>query len=289
MMKTMDQSPRGIRLSRSIVSSSTAFLLCGVTVAAQSRIIRPQSQPNTSASAKRQHTATLRASDSPDGSRVALSSDQSLNDYEAYRRGDDIHTLTASQVCGVPPLMVTADHRRQAKVVNFGIVYGLSPFGLSQNLGIDTSEAKQFINAYFEKYKGVRTFIDQILDQARRDQKVKTLFGRIRPIPDINGKNANLRGFAERTAVNTPLQGTAADLIKLAMIRIDAALRQQKLKSRMTLQVHDELVFEVPESEIETMRALVRDQMENVHPLLVPLLVEIGVGPNWRDLEFNGK
>jgi len=208
---------------------------------------------------------------------------------EAYRRGDDIHTLTASQVCGVPPLMVTADHRRQAKVVNFGIVYGLSPFGLSQNLGIDTSEAKQFINAYFEKYKGVRTFIDQILDQARRDQKVKTLFGRIRPIPDINGKNANLRGFAERTAVNTPLQGTAADLIKLAMIRIDAALRQQKLKSRMTLQVHDELVFEVPESEIETMRALVRDQMENVHPLLVPLLVEIGVGPNWRDLEFNGK
>ncbi len=204
---------------------------------------------------------------------------------EAYRRGDDIHTLTASQVFGVPPLMVTADHRRQAKVVNFGIVYGLSPFGLSQNLGIDTTEAKQFINAYFEKYKGVRTFIDRTLDEARRDQKVKTMFGRVRPIPDINGKNANLRGFAERTAVNTPLQGTAADLIKLAMIRIDAALRQQKLKSRMTLQVHDELVFEVPESEIETMRTLVRDQMENVHPLLVPLLVEIGVGPNWRDLD----
>jgi DNA polymerase-1 len=204
---------------------------------------------------------------------------------EAYRRGDDIHTLTASQVFGVPPLMVTADHRRQAKVVNFGIVYGLSAFGLSQNLGIEPGEAKQFINAYFEKYKGVRAFIDQTLEEARREQKVKTLFGRVRPIPDINSKNANLRGFAERTAVNTPLQGTAADLIKIAMIRIDAALREQGLKSRMTLQVHDELVFEVPSKEIETMKTLVRDQMEKVHSLTVPLLVEIGIGPNWRDLE----
>ena len=126
---------------------------------------------------------------------------------EAYRRGDDVHTLTASQVFGVPPLMVTADHRRQAKVVNFGIVYGLSAFGLSQNLGIEPSEAKQFITAYFEKYSGVRAFIDKTLEQARRDMKVKTLFGRVRPIPDINSKNANQRGFAERTAVNTPLQG----------------------------------------------------------------------------------
>ncbi len=204
---------------------------------------------------------------------------------EAYRRGDDIHTLTASQVFGVPPLMVTTDHRRQAKVVNFGIVYGLSPFGLSQTLGIEPREAKQFIDAYFEKYKGVRTFIDKTLEEARRDQKVTTLFGRVRPIPDINSKNSNQRGFAERTAVNTPLQGTAADLIKIAMIRIDAALRERELKSRMTLQVHDELVFEVPESEVETMRTLVREQMENVHPLTVPLLVEVGVGQNWRDLE----
>src|SRR5205807_468347 len=135
---------------------------------------------------------------------------------EAYRRGDDIHTLTASQVFGVPPLMVTPEHRRQAKVVNFGIVYGLSPFGLSQNLGIEKSEAKRFIDAYFEKYAGVRKFIDKTLEEARHAQKVRTLFGRIRPIPDINSKNANIRGFAERTAVNTPLQGTAADLIKLA-------------------------------------------------------------------------
>jgi DNA polymerase-1 len=204
---------------------------------------------------------------------------------EAYRRGDDIHTLTASQVFGVPPLMVTPDHRRQAKVVNFGIVYGLSPFGLSQNLGIEPAEAKQFIANYFEQYKGVRTFIDKTLEEARRDLKVSTLFGRIRPIPDINTKNSNQRGFAERTAVNTPLQGTAADLIKLAMIRIDAAVRKRNLKSRMTLQVHDELVFEVPENEIETIQSLVREQMEKVHALAVPLLVEMGVGPNWRDLE----
>jgi DNA polymerase-1 len=204
---------------------------------------------------------------------------------EAYRRGDDIHTLTASQVFGVPPLMVTPDHRRQAKVVNFGIVYGLSAFGLSQNLGIEPSEAKQFINAYFEKYKGVRAFIDRTLEETRREQKVRTLFGRVRPIPDINSKNINQRGFAERTAVNTPLQGTAADLIKIAMIRIDAALRERELKSRMTLQVHDELVFEVPEEEVDAVRTLVRDQMENVHPLTVPLLVEVGVGNNWRDLD----
>ena len=204
---------------------------------------------------------------------------------EAYRRGDDIHTLTASQVFGVPPLMVTADHRRQAKVVNFGIVYGLSPFGLSQQLGIETSEAKQFITNYFENYAGVRKFIDKTLEEARREMKVRTLFGRVRPIPDINSKNANQRGFAERTAVNTPLQGTAADLIKIAMIRIDEAIRDRDLKSRMTLQVHDELVFEVPENELEIMQSLVREYMEKVHEMAVPLQVEMGVGSNWRDLE----
>ncbi len=204
---------------------------------------------------------------------------------EAFRRGDDIHTLTASQVFGVPPLMVTPEHRRAAKVVNFGIVYGLSPFGLSQQLGIEPSEAKKFIDAYFEKYSGVRAFIDATLEQARRDGKVKTLFGRIRPIPDINSKNANQRGFAERTAVNTPLQGTAADLIKLAMIRIDAEIRERGLRSRMTLQVHDELVFEVPTDEVEGMKRLVRERMESAHALEVPLVAELRVGTNWRDLE----
>jgi len=204
---------------------------------------------------------------------------------EAYRTGEDIHTLTASQVFGVPPLMVDAEHRRRAKAVNFGIVYGLSAFGLSQQIGIDTKEAKRFIDAYFEKYSGVRSFIDRTLEQARRDQKVSTLFGRVRPIPDIHSKNFNLRGFAERTAVNTPLQGTAADLIKLAMIRIDADLREHKLRSRMLLQVHDELVFEVAEDEVDTMKRLVTERMEQVHELKVPLKVEVGVGPNWRDLE----
>jgi DNA polymerase-1 len=204
---------------------------------------------------------------------------------EAYRRGDDIHTLTASQVFGVPPLLVTSEHRRQAKVVNFGIVYGLSAFGLSQQLGIDPSEARHFINAYFEKYKGVRAFIDKTLEDARREQKVRTMFGRVRPIPDINSRNANLRGFAERTAVNTPLQGSAADLIKVAMIRIDAALRERGCGAIMTLQVHDELVFEIPEAEVDRVKRLVREQMQNVHPLTVPLLVEIGVGANWRDLQ----
>jgi DNA polymerase-1 len=181
--------------------------------------------------------------------------------------------------------MVTPDHRRQAKVVNFGIVYGLSAFGLSQQLAIDTKEAKQFIDAYFEKYSGVREFIDRTLEEARRDQKVMTLFGRVRPIPDIHSKNFNLRGFAERTAVNTPLQGTAADLIKIAMIRIDAELRERKLHSRMLLQVHDELVFEVPQDEVDTMKRLVTERMENVYALKVPLKVEVGVGKNWRDLE----
>jgi DNA polymerase-1 len=203
----------------------------------------------------------------------------------AFQRGDDIHTLTASQVFGVPPLMVTPDHRRQAKVVNFGIVYGLSAFGLSQQLGIEPREARQFIDAYFEKYSGVRAFIDATLAEARREQKARTLFGRVRPIPDINSKNTNLRGFAERTAVNTPLQGTAADLIKLAMIEIDEEIRKRRMTSRMTLQVHDELVFEVPEREVESMKKLVREHMENAHPLAVPLLVELGVGLNWRDLE----
>jgi DNA polymerase-1 len=204
---------------------------------------------------------------------------------EAFRRGDDIHALTASQVFGVPPMLIDAEHRRRAKAVNFGIVYGLSPFGLSQQLGIEQREAKKFIDAYFEKYSGVRRYIDRVLEETRREQSVKTLFGRSRPIPDINSKNANMRGFAERTAVNTPLQGTAADLIKIAMIQIDQELRSRKLKSRMLLQVHDELLFEVPADELDLMRQLVREKMESVHPLSVPLLVELGVGPNWRDVE----
>jgi len=204
---------------------------------------------------------------------------------EAYRRGDDIHALTASQVFGVPPGEINAEHRRRAKAVNFGIVYGLSAFGLSQQIGIDQKDAKRFIDAYFEKYAGVRRFIDRTLEQARAELKVATLFGRIRPLPDMLSKNWNLRGFAERTAVNTPLQGTAADLIKLAMIRIDAEIRRRNLRSRMLLQVHDELVFEAPTDELDTIKPLIVEQMENVHDLKVPLKVDLGTGPNWRDVE----
>ncbi len=203
----------------------------------------------------------------------------------AYTTGQDIHTLTASEVFGVPPEAMDKQTRNRAKAVNFGIVYGISPFGLAQNLGIEQSEARHYIETYFARYQGVRAYIDRVIEETRRDQKVRTLFGRVRPIPDIQSRNANMRGFAERTAVNTPLQGTAADLIKLAMIRIAKRLHEEKLHSVMTLQVHDELLFEVLESESETLRALVKHEMEHVIELKVPIVADIGIGPNWRDLK----
>ncbi|MBT9331371.1 DNA polymerase I [Paracidobacterium acidisoli] len=203
----------------------------------------------------------------------------------AYRTGQDIHTLTASEVFGVPAGTMDKVTRNRAKAVNFGIVYGISPFGLAAQLGIEQNEARHYIETYFSRYQGVRVYIDRVLEETRREQKVRTLFGRTRPIPDIQSRNANLRGFAERTAVNTPLQGTAADLIKLAMIRIDRILAQRRLQATMTLQVHDELVFDVPEDEIDELRAIVQHEMEHVIELSVPLVADVGVGPNWRDLE----
>jgi DNA polymerase-1 len=200
---------------------------------------------------------------------------------EAFRKGEDIHTRTAAEVFGVPPLMVTPELRRNAKAVNFGIVYGLSAFGLAAQLGIPQSEAQRYIQDYFTRYAGVRRFIDRQIAEVRRTGETRTLFGRRRPIPDINSRNPNARGFAERTAVNTPLQGTAADLIKLAMIRIDQKLRNRQ--ASMLLQVHDELVFEVPPNELDELRKLVKHEMETVHRLEVPLLVDLGSGPNWRD------
>jgi DNA polymerase-1 len=202
----------------------------------------------------------------------------------AYKTGQDIHTLTASEVFGVAPEAMSKETRNRAKAVNFGIVYGISPFGLAQQLGIEQSEARLYIEKYFERYKGVREFIDRLLEETRREQRVRTMFGRVRPIPDIQSRNANQRGFAERTAVNTPLQGTAADLIKLAMIRIETALEEQKLKARMTLQVHDELVFDVPEAEVDAVQEVVRYEMEHVVELSVPLVADVGAGDNWRDI-----
>ncbi|HET8546956.1 MAG TPA: DNA polymerase, partial [Bryobacteraceae bacterium] len=201
----------------------------------------------------------------------------------AFRNGEDIHTRTAAEVFGVGPIMVTPEMRRIAKSVNFGIVYGQTPFGLAANLGIDRREAEQYIRSYFALYKGVRAWIDSTIAEVRRTGVSRTLFGRERPIPDMNSRNPNARRFAERTAVNTPLQGTAADLIKLAMIRIDGMLGQQKLQTKMLLQVHDELVFEVPPEETAAMRRAVRQEMESVQQLDVPLVADAGAGSNWRD------
>jgi len=204
---------------------------------------------------------------------------------EAFRNGEDIHARTAQEVFGVGPLAQTAEHRRAAKAINFGIIYGLSAFGLAQQLGIEQKEAAQFINAYFTRYRGVKEYLDKILAETRKTSAAKTLFGRIRPIPEINSPQVQLRNFAERTALNSPLQGTAADLIKLAMINIDRRLTSEKLETKMILQVHDELLFEVPARERKAVETLVGEEMEGVYKLAVPLVVEIGAGPNWRDLD----
>jgi len=203
---------------------------------------------------------------------------------EAFRQGEDIHSRTAQEVFGVAPLMQTHEHRRVAKVINFGVIYGLSPFGLAQNLGIDRKDAAKFIEAYFERYRGVKKYLDQQIAEVRKTGCTRTLMGRTRPIPEINSLQPSLRNFAERTAMNTPMQGTAADLIKLAMIELDHRLAAD-LKSRMILQVHDELLFEVPEDEIARLTSLAKEVMEGVHKLQVPLLVETKVGPNWRDMK----
>ncbi len=179
--------------------------------------------------------------------------------------------------------MVTPEARRDAKAVNFGIVYGISPFGLAAQLGISRAEAEKYIRNYFERYQGVRRFIDDTIAEVRKTGVTRTLFGRERPIPDINSRNPNSRGFAERTAVNSPLQGTAADLIKLAMVRIDSALQSGGHRGAMLLQVHDELVFECPPEETEAVSALAKREMAGALELKVPLVVDVGVGENWRD------
>ena len=212
-----------------------------------------------------------------------LSEDPVLVD--AFRRGEDIHSRTAQEVFGVAPFAQTPDHRRVAKVINFGVIYGLSAFGLAQNLGIDTREAAKFIAAYFERYSGVKKYLDAQVAETRKTGFTKTIFGRIRPIPEINSPQPNMRNFAERTAMNTPMQGSAADLIKLAMIELDRRLPEEDFKSRMILQVHDELLFEGPEEEIPRLTKLVKEVMENVYKLRVPLIVDTKVGYNWRDMK----
>jgi DNA polymerase-1 len=202
----------------------------------------------------------------------------------AYANNDDIHALTASEVFGVPIEAMDKVTRNRAKAVNFGIVYGISAFGLATQLGIPMAEAKAYIERYFARYHGVKLFIEKTLEETRKTGSARTLFGRMRPIPDIESRNPNQRGFAERTAINTPLQGTAADLIKLAMISIDRQLTERKLKTRMVLQVHDELLFEVPIDETAEIEALVRREMEGAVKLEVPLVADLAFGANWRDI-----
>jgi DNA polymerase-1 len=203
----------------------------------------------------------------------------------AYQNNEDIHTLTASEVFGVPAAEMDKETRNRAKAVNFGIVYGISPFGLATQLGIPQAESRAYIDRYFARYEGVKSFIEKTLEETRKTGSVRTLFGRVRPIPDIESRNPNQRGFAERTAINTPLQGTAADLIKIAMIALDRKLSERKLKTRMVLQVHDELLFEVPADEAAEVEELVRSEMEGVVKLNVPLVVDLGFGANWRDMK----
>jgi DNA polymerase-1 len=203
----------------------------------------------------------------------------------AYQNNEDIHTLTASEVFGVAPETMDKETRNRAKAVNFGIVYGISPFGLAAQLGIPQQQAREYIDRYFARYQGVQAFIEKTLEATRRAGSVRTLFGRIRPIPDIESRNPNQRGFAERTAINTPLQGTAADLIKLAMISIDRKLSERGLKTRMVLQVHDELLFEVPTDETAEIETLVRTEMEGAVKLDVPLVADLAFGSNWRDMK----
>jgi len=203
---------------------------------------------------------------------------------EAFRTGQDIHARTAEEVFRVGPMAQNAEHRRAAKAINFGIIYGQTPFGLAAQLGIDQKEAAQFIAAYFARYRGVKEYLEQSLADARKTGFTRTLFGRTRPVPEITSPQVNLRNFAERTALNTPLQGTAADLIKLAMIAIARELSEQKFQARMILQVHDELLFEAPHDELDRLRPLVRKAMEQVHELAVPLVVDLKAGLNWRDM-----
>ena len=210
-----------------------------------------------------------------------LSGDEVLIDV--FEAGEDIHTRTASALFGVFPEMVSPDMRRRAKVINFGVIYGMSPFGLSKGLGIGQPEARDYIDNYFNRYRGVRRFLDEILENARRDKYVCTLLNRRRYIPEIASSNAAIRQFAERTAINAPIQGTAADLIKIAMINLHHLLKKHHPKASMIMQVHDELVFEVPEAEKEEVMALVKREMEGVVKLRVPLKVEIAAGKNWDE------
>ena len=210
-----------------------------------------------------------------------MAGDQAMID--GFRSGADIHTATAAQVFGVAPDQVTPLMRRSAKAVNFGIVYGISPFSLSQDIGVTVAQAKEYMDKYFQHYAGVRAYMDAVVEQAKADGYVSTLFGRRRWVPELKSSNFNTRSFGERVALNAPIQGTAADIIKLAMIRVRDRLRAEGLAGKLVLQVHDELIVECPEDEAQAVSALLREEMEGVAALSVPLLAETKAGRSWAD------
>jgi DNA polymerase-1 len=200
---------------------------------------------------------------------------------EAFRKGSDIHAITASRIFKIPLEQVDSDMRRQAKTANFGIIYGISAFGLSQRLGIPRKEAAALIDSYFAEFPSIRQYMDRILHTAQEQGFVSTILGRRRYLPDINSRNQTQRGFAERNAINAPIQGSAADIIKLAMVNIHEWMKAEKLKSRMVLQVHDELVFDAHRSEVELLKKKIPEFMSGAFKGLVPLEVGLGVGENW--------
>ena len=210
-----------------------------------------------------------------------LSGDKNM--LEAFFSGQDIHAATAAKIFKVPISEVTSDMRRKAKTANFGIIYGISAFGLSERLEIPRKEATALIEDYFTSFPDVKNYMEKSIETARKDGFVQTLFGRKRYLPDINSQNANVRSFAERNAINAPIQGTAADIIKIAMVKIDSELTKRKLKTEMILQVHDELVFNVPNAELELVKQIVKTEMETAVKLDVPLIADIGTGQNWLE------
>jgi DNA polymerase-1 len=215
--------------------------------------------------------------------RIIAEISEDENMMEAFVQGHDIHTATAAKVYGVSLEEVTSTQRRNAKAVNFGIIYGQSAFGLSQNLGIPRKEAAEIIENYFNTYPGIKKYMSDTMNFARENGYVQTIMGRRRYLRDINSANQTVRGFAERNAINAPIQGSAADMIKIAMIRIHQDIIDQKLNSKMTMQVHDELVFDVLKSETEQMRKIIQDRMQNAIQMKVPIVVEIGEGSNWLE------
>jgi DNA polymerase-1 len=213
--------------------------------------------------------------------RIIAEISKDANMMEAFTKGLDIHTATAAKVYGIELDEVTSDQRRNAKAVNFGIIYGQSAFGLSQTLGIPRKEAAEIIQNYFDQYAGIKQYMADTMNFARENGYVETIMGRRRYLRDINSANQTVRGYAERNAINAPIQGSAADLIKIAMINIHKDIKDQNLQSKMTMQVHDELVFDVLKSEKEQMKKIILDRMQTAIKMSVPLVVEVGEGENW--------